>query len=286
KQVNLPFMVDFAYLEQGILVKGQWYPILKMDWVEGFGLNQFIKEHADNPPVLELLSRIWLRLAQRLRDTNMAHADLQHGNVLLVPGSQARSLAVRLIDYDGMFVPALARTKSGEVGHPAYQHPQRLREGTYSAEVDRFPHLVIYTALRSLMVGSRYLWNKFANGDNLLFKQTNLEAPEKSPLFAELLKLNNPEVRKLCQTRAQGAKKPREEAPLMDELVGTAQGPATTQRKTATASKESARDAVPVPQAEGDVIRRRRASQRSYVGAAVAGVVVVAGLAVGGLMLA
>ena len=60
----------------------------------------------------------------------VAHGDLQHGNVLLVPGASANSLAVKLIDYDGMCVPALAGSKSGEVGHPAYQHPQRLREET------------------------------------------------------------------------------------------------------------------------------------------------------------
>jgi hypothetical protein len=71
----------------------------------------------------------------------MAHADLQHGNVLLVPTGNA--LALRLIDYDGMYVPALAGQRSGELGHPAYQHPQRLREGTYNAEVDRFSHLAI-----------------------------------------------------------------------------------------------------------------------------------------------
>src|SRR5262249_3772596 len=122
RQANLPFMVDFSYLEQGIQVKGQWYPILKMDWVDGFALNQFIKQHADNPPLLEVLSQLWLRLAQRLREANLAHCDLQHGNVLLVPGAKASSLRVRLIDYDGMFVPALANQRSGEVGHPAYQH--------------------------------------------------------------------------------------------------------------------------------------------------------------------
>jgi hypothetical protein len=63
KQANLPFTVDFAYLEQGVRVKGQWYPALKMDWIEGFTLNEFIKEHADNPPVLDLLAQIWVRLA-------------------------------------------------------------------------------------------------------------------------------------------------------------------------------------------------------------------------------
>src|SRR5439155_11947706 len=126
-------------------------------------LNEFVNKNADQPGTLDLLSQIWLRLARRLREAQMAHCDLQHGNVLLVPGSTAKSLGVRLIDYDGMFVPALSQQKSGEVGHPAYQHPQRLRENIYNTEVDRFPHLVIYTALRALIRGSRYLWNRYDN---------------------------------------------------------------------------------------------------------------------------
>src|SRR6476646_7318707 len=55
KQANLPFMVDFTYLEQGINIKGHWYPALKMDWVEGLTLNEFVKEHADQPQFLDLL---------------------------------------------------------------------------------------------------------------------------------------------------------------------------------------------------------------------------------------
>src|SRR5215475_3827400 len=34
RQSRLPFTVDFEYLETGIRVGGQWYPVLKMDWVE------------------------------------------------------------------------------------------------------------------------------------------------------------------------------------------------------------------------------------------------------------
>src|SRR4051794_34604409 len=34
KQAKLFFTVDFRYLEEGIKIHGQWYPILKMQWVE------------------------------------------------------------------------------------------------------------------------------------------------------------------------------------------------------------------------------------------------------------
>ena len=83
----------------------------------------------------------------------MAHGDLQHGNVLLVPVPETGRLSLQLVDYDGMFVPALAGFKTGEVGHPAYQHPQRLREAIYNAQIDRFSHLAIYTAIQGVIVG-------------------------------------------------------------------------------------------------------------------------------------
>src|SRR5258708_5794470 len=124
-QVKLPFTVDFQYFADGIRVQGKWYPILKMRWVDGQLLNEFIRQAVDKPALLEGLTQIWVRMARRLREAQVGHCDLQHGNVMLVPGSK-NTLAVKLIDYDGMFVPALAKSKSGEVGHPAFQHPQRL----------------------------------------------------------------------------------------------------------------------------------------------------------------
>jgi serine/threonine protein kinase len=218
-QVKLPFMVDFTFLDQGIRVTGDWFPILKMEWVQGFPLNQFVRDHLDKPPVLERLCQIWVKLAKRLREANMAHCDLQHGNVLLVPGSKAASLAVRLVDYDGMCVPALTLLKSIEVGHPSYQHPQRLREGIYSLEVDRFSHLVIYTALRALRVGWRTLWERYDNGDNLLFRQQDFEAPDHSPLFRELAQMQDAGVGRLAETLNRAAREPLDKVPLLEELI-------------------------------------------------------------------
>ena len=191
KQAKLPFTVDFSYLEQGIRVAGQWHPVLKMQWVEGLTLNQFVGKYLDKPGMLEALCQIWTRMATRLRAAEVAHCDLQHGNILLVPGAGANSLALKLIDYDGMWTPALAKVKSGEVGHANYQHPQRVREGTYSAEVDRFPLLLIATALRALTVKGKTLWDKYDNGDNLLFRESDLRDPYKSELFRELAHMDD-----------------------------------------------------------------------------------------------
>ncbi len=218
-QTNLPFMVDFQYLEQGIRVRGQWYPILKMQWVEGFVLNEFVRDNLDKKPILQAMGQIWLRMARRLRDAKLAHCDLQHGNVLLVPGSNANSLAVKLIDYDGMCVPALAGKKSGEVGHPAFQHPERLRTGAYNQEVDRFSLLAIATGLRCLTVGGRSLWERYDNGDNLLFRQSDLSAPTESPLFKELLEIRDAQAQPLVKELYDACRGPLDKVPLLTELV-------------------------------------------------------------------
>lgn len=243
---KLPFAVDFQYLVQGIRIKGDWFPILKMRWVEGLLLNELVRNNLDKPAVLEQLTIIWCRMARRLREAGIAHADLQHGNVILVPGSKTGSLAVKLIDYDGMFVPALASKKSGEVGHPNYQHPQRLREGNYNADVDRFPLLVVATALRALAVVGADLWTRYDNGDNLLFRESDLKEPGKSPLFAELHKINDPQVRMLTEELQKAAERDLAEAPKVDELLPEAKAtkPASMPVTPRPAEKETPEPAV------------------------------------------
>jgi N-acetylneuraminic acid mutarotase len=233
-QVRLPFMVDFTFLEQVIRIQGAWYPILKMEWVEGLTLNQYVREHLHKPDKLAALAQIWVKLAHGLRQANIAHCDLQHGNVLLVRDRRAGSLTLKLVDYDGMCVPALTLLKSIELGHPAYQHPQRLREGIYSLEVDRFSNLVIYTALRALVVGGNGLWGKYDNGDNLLFKQADFEAPGKSAVFHELMQSPDPSVRFLTGQLIDAARKSLHQTPLLSDIgPGGDSGPANRSRQTA-----------------------------------------------------
>ena len=86
---RLPFTVPFVYLERGIQIHGQWYPAVKMEWVEGQTLNRFVEESLEKPGMLRQLLDLWPKLAARLRNAGIAHADLQHGNVLLVPAPTA-----------------------------------------------------------------------------------------------------------------------------------------------------------------------------------------------------
>jgi formylglycine-generating enzyme required for sulfatase activity/WD40 repeat protein len=227
-QAKLPFTVDFTYLEKGMRIRGEYYPVLKMQWVEGFLLNEFVRDNLDKPARLDALGQIWLRMAKRLHEANFAHADLQHGNVILVQGSKASSLAVKLIDYDGMWVPALKQKKSGELGHPAYQHPHRLQQAIYSAEVDRLPILAIACALRSLAVGGKTLWNKYDNGDNMLFRESDLRTPKASALLKELWNLSDPAAHDLAGYLAIALSGGLDKVPLLPELYSDNQPRALT----------------------------------------------------------
>src|SRR5262245_15119650 len=99
---KLPYTVKFNFLPRGIRVRGQWYPILKMEWVQGETLNTYIQKHLHNPTILLILADRWIAMMRDLQQHGIAHGDLQHGNVLVVNGD------FRLVDYDGMYVPALA----------------------------------------------------------------------------------------------------------------------------------------------------------------------------------
>ncbi len=139
--------------------------------------------------------------------------------MILIPGSKDNSLAIKLIDYDGMFVPALAGKASGELGHPNYQHPKRLKDGTYNVEVDRFPLLVVATALAVLMLVGPKLWERYDNGDNLLFKESDLRSPAESALFRDLRQIGNSELRSLVERLTQSISQPLEQCPLLGEAV-------------------------------------------------------------------
>lgn len=179
--VSLPCKVGFEYQPKGIRIRGAWYPILKMEWVQGMLLNEHVETLLGDREALRKLAEEWLALVRSLKARQIAHGDLQHGNIL-VAGKQ-----LRLIDYDGMFVPALAGSGSHETGHPSYQHPRR-GPNDYDLEVDRFSAMAIYVALLALAYEPR-LWEQFNNGDNLLFRREDFAHPTRSPLFQALRQL-------------------------------------------------------------------------------------------------
>ena len=167
---ELPYTVGFAFLSKGIRVKGQWYPILKMEWIQGELLNTYIRKHLNEPRAFQSLAGKWTAMMSALRVAGISHGDLQHGNVLVVNNE------LRLIDYDGMFVPALKAKFSHEVGHRNYQHPQRT-ELNFGPGIDNFSAWVIYVSLIALSIDPK-LWDQLKAGDeSLLFHREDFEEP-------------------------------------------------------------------------------------------------------------
>ena len=219
RKAGLPFTIGFTFLTEGVFVHGKWTPAVKMEWIDGLQLNQVVRDQAGSRKVLDALGQMWSRLCKKLREAGIAHADLQHGNVLLVAGAKPGSYGLKLIDYDGMYVPSLANTPSGESGHPNFQHPLRAVKQVYSPDLDRFPHLAIATALKGLAVLGPTLWERYDTGDNLLFTEDDFRNPAASPLLKELWQTNEPSLQALVGHLAIACGKPIPQTPWLDQIA-------------------------------------------------------------------
>lgn len=188
--LDLPFMVPFEFVSKGIRVNDDWYPIVKMDWVSGDPLHTYVEKHLDQPSKIELLSINWREMVRTLEENEIGHGDLQHGNILVTAEDE-----LKLVDYDGTFVPLFANEKSPELGHPNFQHPLRTPD-FYDERLDRFSSLLIYLNLKAVSAEPG-LWKKFHIGDNLLVTAADMRVPQSSELWPLLLNSPDEEVQKL-----------------------------------------------------------------------------------------
>lgn len=189
-QVSLPQTVEFHFLQQGIRLRGQWFPILKMDWLEGERLDVYVARNLNDPNALLELTRRFIEFAYALRQAGIAHGDLQHGNLLVVNNQ------LRLLDYDGMFVPALKGRSSNEVGQPNYQHPIRSAHD-YGPHLDNFSVWVIALSLLGLALEPSLRANFTGGGEALLLERSDFTNPSTSKTLTALQQSTNPTLRQL-----------------------------------------------------------------------------------------
>ncbi len=184
--------VGFEFLSRGIRIRGEWYPILKMEWIDGEPLNVYIERNLTNPAALLALTARWRETLADLQRQGIAHGDLQHGNVLISGGQ------IKLIDYDGMYVPALAGLASHEEGHRNYQHP--ARSGVeFGPHLDAFSGWVVLLSLAALGVDP-HLWQRLNGGDEcLLLRRDDFENPQRSKAFQAILAARTPELRTIAK---------------------------------------------------------------------------------------
>lgn len=184
-------ILDFEYISDGIWTNGRLFPILKVQWIDGLPLDRFISQNKGNSSVLLNLEESFVNLMSELRSNGIAHGDLQHGNILVTPEGQ-----LRLIDYDDMFVPALAGLQSNELGHRHYQHPARTADD-FGASLDNFSSLVIQASIRCIRKDPSLLKDT-TGGECLLFQDIDFNAPAKSGIFRRLQGHKDRELREIA----------------------------------------------------------------------------------------
>jgi len=187
---KLPYFVDFHYIPDEMLVNGRRYPVVKMQWIEGESLDKYVESHLYRPRALLDLGASLMKMVRDLEYWQLAHGDLQHGNLVITPSG------LKLVDYDGMFVPAFRGKPAPEMGLPSYQHPRRTA-ADYSVGLDRFALIVMCTGLCALAVDPS-LWYEFYTGDNLLFTASDFKDPHHSRLFQRVSSLQDAQLKTLA----------------------------------------------------------------------------------------
>ncbi len=195
---RLDCLVSFEYRDEEIrsLSDGKRYPIVLMDWVEGETLFQWVQGQCSfgNQAALGSAAQQWPAVVAELWREQIAHGDLQHANIMVTPQGE-----LKLVDYDGMCVPALSGADCLEVGTPPYQHPQRNLNVRLSLRLDDFSALVIYVGLQAL-ADDPALWRKYVektNNDKLLFREDDFRFPQRSALRHDLLNSADSHVREV-----------------------------------------------------------------------------------------
>ena len=169
--VSSTFLTPIKYLDKELFVdsansEDSEFPVLLMDWVEGQTLDKYIREHIDDQYELSLLAYQFSRLAMWLMPQPFAHGDLKPDNILVKEDG-----TLVLVDYDGMYVPAMKGQKARELGSPDFRHPGRTEE-VFDDHIDDFSLASILLSLKAITLQPSLL-EEYGASDRLLFSETD-----------------------------------------------------------------------------------------------------------------
>ena len=202
--------VDFDFQQSGITVRQKVFPIVRMDWVEGDTLGIWLDKNFNNPRALDKARGDFVAIARFLEREGIAHGDIQNGNVMVANGE------IKLIDYDGMFVPGMKPGNGSETGHRHFQHPGR-RVSSFGPGMDRFSFIALDLSLRAL-VADKSLYPKFREGgETIIFKANDFGDPQNSEIFRRLLAM--PKLKEQARGFAAICVAPLEAVPTLDEFL-------------------------------------------------------------------
>lgn len=187
--VSSPYLVHFRFLEKELFVDtpqgdAKEYPVLVMDWVEGEPLDRYLRTHLRDAYALQLLAYRFCCMGAWLLSQPFAHGDLKPDNILVKADG-----SLVLVDYDGMFVPAMQGEQAGELGSPDFRHPLRTA-ADFNEHIDDFSIATIALSLKAIALQPS-LYDQFAVSDRLLFAASDYLDLGKSPLLPALCSLTS-----------------------------------------------------------------------------------------------
>jgi hypothetical protein len=174
------YFVNFDFQYPGVKVHQHAYPIVKMDWVEGDTLGVWLDTKSSKAADLQSARAQFRTISSFLEKEGIAHGDIQNGNVMMAPSGP------RLIDYDGMFVPAMKPGSGSEMGHKHFQHPRRCASD-FGPKMDRFSFIALDLSLAAV-IDDKTLYPKFRQGgETIIFTANDFVDPQNSAIFQILL---------------------------------------------------------------------------------------------------
>lgn len=230
--VDSPYITSVKYLEKEIFVdsncEDEEFPVLLMDWIEGETMETYIAANYTDNHAMAMLCYRFCKMAAWLRSQSFAHGDIKPDNIMVRPDG-----TLTLVDYDGMFVPAMKGQKSPTIGTKDFSHPLRTVDD-FDETIDDFALASIALSLKAISLNPSLLQN-YGASDRLLFSAADYLDLSKSKTFTALQGLLADEEAKtllsmfllasaqknlsMCSFRLFSVQKPKEEDALSTEVT-------------------------------------------------------------------
>ena len=181
--VDSSYITSVKYLDKEIFVDSSCeedeFPVLLMDWIDGETMENYIAENYQDNYAMAMLCYRFCKMAVWLRSQPFAHGDIKPDNIMVRPDG-----SLTLIDYDGMFVPAMKGQKSPTIGTKDFSHPLRSVDD-FDETIDDFALASIALSLKAISMNSKLL-DTYGASDRLLFSESDYRTPSSSKAISAL----------------------------------------------------------------------------------------------------
>ena len=188
--IDSSYVTSVKYLEKEIFVDSSCeedeFPVLLMDWVEGETMETYIANNYQDEYAMGMLCYRFCKMAAWLRSQPFAHGDIKPDNIIVRPDG-----TLTLVDYDGMFVPAMNGQKSPTIGTKDFSHLLRTVDD-FDETIDDFALASIALSLKAISLKPSLL-DEYGAADRLLFSAEDYRDLSKSKVLAALQELMNVE---------------------------------------------------------------------------------------------